>query len=149
MTRKTTPQKKEAHELIKAKAQNFRQHSRQRAKKLNLNELDVPSSKQLEQWLLDKMDLSNPKKPVYYCAYTGNAVKLSELEIDHIKPLSLGGGLDSDNLCVTSKRMNAIKSDMTSNGFLKLLELLDTMTEHDKKSVMSRLYSGNRRFIGK
>lgn len=137
------------HEVIKAKARNFRQHSRQRALKLGLEHklIEIPSSKQIEQWLLDKMDFTVPSKPVFYCAYTSDKLKLSELEIDHIKPLSLDGDLGFDNLCVTSKRINGIKGDMTNGDFLKLLDLLDDMTEHSKKSVMTRLYAGNRRFI--
>lgn len=151
MTTKTTTNLKPLpHEVIKAKARNFRQHSRQRAKKLEMspqNLAEIPSAKQLEHWLLDKMDLSNPSKPMFYCAYTSDKIKLCELEIDHVKPLSLGGSLGFDNLCVTSKRINGVKGDMTSTDFFKLLECLEKMTEHSKKSVMSRLYAGNRRFF--
>ena len=151
MTQKPKPPKKLPHEIIKAKAQNFRQHSRQRAKKLVLEHKisEIPDAKQIENWLLEKLDLTNPKKPVFYCAYTGDIVKLSELEIDHINPITQGGGFGFENLCITSKRINGIKGDMTCPAFMKLLELLNEMLDHDKKSVMSRLYSGNRRFIGK
>lgn len=145
MTRTKKPT--QLHETIKKKAQNFRQNSRSRAIKLGRNYDDLPSSGQIAHWMIDKIDFKTPRRPFFTCNYTDVPVYLKDAEIDHIVPISQGGGFDIENMCITSKRMNAIKSDMTPEGFRQLLLFLEQLSQHDRKSIESRLYAGNRKFF--
>jgi 5-methylcytosine-specific restriction endonuclease McrA len=49
----------------------------------------------------------------YCCQYTGELLKPSELDIDHVQPLSRGGTNSWDNMVVTSIKLNRKKDNKT------------------------------------
>jgi 5-methylcytosine-specific restriction endonuclease McrA len=47
----------------------------------------------------------------FACAYCGDRLHKRDLTIDHIVPVSRGGGHELDNLCVACKPCNSSKAD--------------------------------------
>lgn len=53
------------------------------------------------------------------CVYSGKALTADEVVIDHVIPLAKGGRNNPENLVVSSKLMNTLKSDLTVEEFCK------------------------------
>jgi len=67
------------------------------------------------------------------CIYCGHPLTLSSMEIDHIVPLSKGGGKDYDNLVCCCPHCNAKKGDMDARDFV------DSMPAGKQLSYENRL----------
>jgi 5-methylcytosine-specific restriction endonuclease McrA len=113
-------------------ARRLRQNLRARAKSSEHLEVeDVPSADDLYTWLKSQTPLT--------CYYTNRGIKLSEVNIDHKTPVSLGGTNDISNLCVCHKSVNKAKGSFTEAEFFKLLSVFEG---NAKEYLMSRLRRG-------
>ena len=65
------------------------------------------------------------------CAYCGNHITLDEMQVDHIKPLALGGADDISNLAPACRMCNFYKSTLTLEKFREQLGLLKVRLEKD------------------
>lgn len=65
------------------------------------------------------------------CAYCGNHISLDEMQVDHIKPLALGGADDMSNLAPACRMCNFYKSTLTLEKFREQLGLLKVRLEKD------------------
>lgn len=131
------------------RAERFRAKSLARARKLKMNVDDVPSRKQLEHWILDNMKFDSDCISTYAffeCYITGLRVMLPDAEIDHIN--GVRNGLGFDNMGVTSREFNQIKSDMPLRDFKALMACIAEFDDAGK-SVMTRLKRGNMVFMRK
>lgn len=66
------------------------------------------------------------------CPYCGDKIALGTFSVDHILPLSRGGGHQALNLVVCCRRCNMAKGDMSSQEFSALL---DTIAKFDDKGL--------------
>lgn len=53
-----------------------------------------------------------------HCIYCGHPVKLEEMEVDHIEPLSRGGSNGMENKVCSCPHCNAAKGNLTLEAFL-------------------------------
>jgi 5-methylcytosine-specific restriction endonuclease McrA len=135
--------------IAKSKAATFRGHCLTRADKLGIDRANVPMPKEIEAWLLtyeSRLEMSR-KRFYLRCEYTGELIKLADLQIDHRTPISRGGSFGVENLAITSGKVNQYKSELTGDEFGELLELLNHFEPVAKKNVLSRLRSGGGRFF--
>jgi 5-methylcytosine-specific restriction endonuclease McrA len=116
------------------KAQQYRSSWRRRCKKSGGNLNDIPVRKVIQEWLVNQ-------KP-YTCYITNDLLKETDVEADHIQPISRGGSFKLSNVGLTSKRMNQIKGDMTISELHQLLELVSKW-EDKGKSLFKRLLSSS------
>lgn len=65
------------------------------------------------------------------CAYCGNHISLDEMQVDHIKPLALGGADDISNFAPACRMCNYYKSTLTLEKFREQLGLLKGRLEKD------------------
>lgn len=65
------------------------------------------------------------------CAYCGSHIRLDEMQVDHIKPLALGGADDISNLAPACRMCNFYKSTLTLEKFREQLGLLKGRLEKD------------------
>ena len=65
------------------------------------------------------------------CAYCGNHISLAEMQVDHIKPLALGGADDISNFAPACRICNYYKSTLTIEKFREQLGLLKGRLEKD------------------
>lgn len=149
MTNKKQPKKLTPTQWAKQRAERFRAKSLARAKKLKMDVKDVPSRAQIEHWLIDNMQFDSDSISTYAfyeCYITGLRVMLPDAEIDHINGVK--NGLGFDNMGVTSRDFNKIKSDMPLRDFKALMDCI-ALFEDAGKSVMTRLKRGNMVFVRK
>lgn len=147
MTNKKQPKKLTPTQWAKQRAERFRAKSLARARKLKLDVKDVPSRAKIEHWLLDNMKFDSDcisTYAFYECYITGLRVMLPDAEIDHIN--GVRNGLGFDNMGVTSREFNQIKSDMQLNEFKALMACIAEFDDAGK-SVMTRLKRGNMVFV--
>ena len=130
--------------LAKKKAATFRSHCLTRADKHGIDRALVPMPREFEQWLLTYQNKAETLRGRFYlrCEYTGELVKLDDIQIDHKTPVSRGGSFAVDNLAITSGQVNQWKGELIDNEFSSLLELLNQFEPVAKKNVLSRLRSG-------
>ena len=65
------------------------------------------------------------------CAYCGSHISLDEMQVDHIKPLALGGADDISNFAPACRMCNYYKSTLTIEKFREQLGLLKGRLEKD------------------
>lgn len=65
------------------------------------------------------------------CAYCGSHISLDEMQVDHIKPLALGGADDISNFAPACRMCNFYKSTLTIEKFREQLGLLKGRLEKD------------------
>lgn len=68
-----------------------------------------------------------------HCIYCGHPVKLEEMEVDHIEPLSRGGSNGMENKVCSCPQCNAAKGGQT------LEEFLDGMSPKERKRYSNRI----------
>jgi hypothetical protein len=73
------------------------------------------------------------------CRYCRGFFTLTDLAVDHAKPLSRGGSAGLDNLEYPCKSCNDRKGSMSPDEFLALLEFLDTRIPLARIDVLKRL----------
>jgi len=149
MTKKPTPKKLTPTEWARQRAERFRAKSLARARKLKMDVKEVPSRAQIEHWLIDNMHLDSDSISTYAfyeCYITGLRVMLPDAEIDHIN--GVRNGLGFDNMGITSRDFNQIKSDMQLSEFKALMDCLAGFDDAGR-SVMTRLKRGNMVFVRK
>jgi hypothetical protein len=111
-----------------------------RARKVGISKEEVPTRAEIQK-VLEELCYSG-----LICYYSRlQFFNPKYLEIDHKQPISRGGSFKLDNICITTKRMNSAKGDMTEKEFLSLLEVISTF-EDKGNSVISRLVSSNNKF---
>jgi hypothetical protein len=98
------------------------------------------TKQELRGWLLEKVGLSAIR-----CRYCRQAIDIVSLTLDHITPRALGGRFTLANLdCQCCQDCNGRKSNMTSFGFLNLLEFAQNrLVPHDYDVLMKRLLEAN------
>lgn len=123
------------------KSHQLRSNWATRAKKLKVDNPELPSAKEIRDWL-------NSQKP-YTCYYTGESVTEKHLGLDHLTPIARGGVYNLSNIVVTSQYINGAKGEMTEQEFRELLELVSSW-EDKGKSLLKRLrFSGGMYTKGK
>ena len=136
--------------LAKSKAATFRGHCLTRADKHGIDRVNVPMPKEIEAWLLlnyeAKIEISR-KRLYLRCEYTGELVKLSDIQIDHRTPISRGGSFGIEILAITSGKTNQHKGELLDSEFSQLLTLLNQFEPIAKNNVLSRLRRGGGRFF--
>ena len=123
----------------KWKATQFRSNWRRRAKIHGVDVKEVPTVKEIIDWL--------DKQVPFTCFYTGEKLE-REFGVDHIVSLTRGGSFSLDNLCITNPFINGAKGSMTGDEFKSLLDLISTW-EDGGKEVLRRLRSAGTMFGGK
>lgn len=58
------------------------------------------------------------------CCYTGQALTLENMQLDHVIPLSRNGYHEMENVCWTTKRINRMKGTMTEREFVEVCEMV-------------------------
>ena len=136
--------------VAKAKAANFRNNCLARADKHGIDRANVPMPKEIEAWLLTyESQLEVSRKRLYLrCEYTGELVKIADIQIDHRTPIGRGGSFGIENLAVTTAQNNQRKGSLTQSEFLKLLAWLDLngFEPAAKKDILTRLRRGYIKF---
>ena len=134
--------------LAKQKAANFRNNCLYRADKYGIDRANVPMPKEIEAWLLTyEAKIETSRKRLYLrCEYTGELIKLSDIQIDHRTPISRGGSFGIENLAITSGKTNQHKGELLDSEFSQLLTLLNQFEPIAKNNVLSRLRRGGGRF---
>jgi HNH endonuclease len=127
--------------IAKAKAANFRNNCLNRADKLGIDRANVPMPKEIEAWLLtyEQQIETNRKRLYLRCEYTGELVKIADIQIDHRTPISRGGSFGIENLAITNGKTNQHKGSLKKSEFLELLQLLDGFEPVAKTDVLARL----------
>lgn len=136
--------------IAKQKAANFRNNCLVRADKIGIDRDNIPMPKEIEAWLLtyEQQIEVNRKRLYLRCEYTGELIKLADIQIDHRTPISRDGSFGIENLAITGAQNNQRKGSLTSVEFLELLRLLDGFDQVAKTDVLTRLRRGavNRKF---
>lgn len=135
--------------IAKAKSSNFRNNCLSRADKLGIDRVCVPMPKEIESWLLtyeSKIEISR-KRLCLRCEYTGELIKLVDIQIDHRIPISRSGSFGIENLAITSGKSNQHKGELLDSEFSQLLTLLNQFEPIAKNNVLSRLRRGGGRFF--
>lgn len=137
--------------IAKAKAANFRNNCLVRADKLDIDRTLIPMPNEFYLWLMTyEPKLETYRKRLYLrCEYTGEKIKLDDIQIDHKTPISRGGLFGIENLAITSDKTNQYKGSLNQMEFLSLLSLLNTFDEVARIDVLTRLRSGGNRWIFK
>ena len=76
------------------------------------------------------------------CKYCGKILKLDNMVVDHIIPISRQGSSNIDNLQVICKTSNGVKGSLSEDNLQLLLEWLDSVPEDLKKDILTRLARG-------
>lgn len=119
------------------RAGNIRSSHMARARKLGLDRIEIPTRHEIASWLKDQEPLT--------CYYSGVPVDLMKMHVDHKIPLSRGGKLGFDNLCVACPKINSAKGQMTDSEFKSLWSLISSW-EDGGAYLLMRLRQG---FMGK
>lgn len=130
--------------IAKKKAATFRNNCLSRADKHGIDRLNVPMPREIEEWLLTHQDRVETVRNRFYlrCEYTGELIKIADIQIDHRTPISRGGTFRIENLAVTSGKTNQHKGSLKESEFLELLQLLDSFEPVAKADVLTRLRRG-------
>lgn len=82
-----------------------------------------------------------------YCSYTGEELYPAwDLSVDHIVPLSRGGGNVRENLALVHIYTNQYKGNLTGQEFVGLIRLASTWPAEARVDFMARLRAGGRRW---
>lgn len=76
------------------------------------------------------------------CKYCGKILKIDNMVVDHIVPISKLGSSNIENLQIICKTSNGVKGSLTEDNLTLLLEWLDTVPEDLKKDITTRLARG-------
>ena len=79
----------------------------------------VCSMEQLAAWLLG--EAQDKVKLVWRCKYCRDFLKLNQITVDHLMPVSLGGSNRLDNLGVACRKCNERKGPISAEFFERLL----------------------------
>jgi hypothetical protein len=127
--------------IIKQKAQNFRVHCLARARNNNHNMESIPMPKVIAAWLEIQPQIIKSGRLYFYCYLTNDLIPVDKIEIDHLVPVVRCGNYSTDNLGVTSKKLNAAKGIRTEKEFKALLDLIASFDDKGK-SIIADLYRG-------
>jgi len=116
------------------KSSGLRSSWRARAKKNELNLLSVPTRIEIQDWLKSKYPFKD--------YLTGESLTKTQIELDHITPVSRGGTFSLSNIGVTSKKNNSAKGDLTQEEYQGLL-LAIVRWEDQGERLLSRLRRSN------
>jgi hypothetical protein len=75
----------------------------------------------------------------FRCRYCTGFFTLEQVAVDHMLPLSRGGGVELENLDYPCKPCNARKGSMPPDKYFKLLKFLDDELPLEKTDVLQRL----------
>lgn len=76
------------------------------------------------------------------CRYCGKILKIANMAIDHIIPISKGGSSCIDNLQIICQTSNRVKGSLEEHNFKLLLDWLETVPPELKKDISIRLARG-------
>ena len=135
--------------IAKAKAANFRNNCLVRADKLDIDRASIPMPNEFYLWLMTyEPKLETYRKRLYLrCEYTGERIKLDDIQIDHKTPISRGGLFGVENLAITNGKTNQHKGSLNQVEFLELLALLNMFDPVAKTDVLTRLRGGGNRWV--
>lgn len=66
-----------------------------------------------------------------HCAYCGKKIEYKDMQVDHMKPLRLGGADDMSNYMPACRSCNHYKRGNSLEGFRKLVEEIPNKLERD------------------
>lgn len=75
----------------------------------------------------------------FRCRYCNGFFTLEQVAVDHMLPLSRGGGVELENLDYPCKPCNARKGSMPPDKYFRLLKFLDDELPLEKTDVLQRL----------
>jgi 5-methylcytosine-specific restriction endonuclease McrA len=75
----------------------------------------------------------------FRCRYCNGFFTLEQVAVDHMLPLSRGGGVELENLDYPCKPCNARKGSMPPEEYFKLLKFLDDELPLEKADILQRL----------
>jgi len=78
-------------------------------------------------WLIEQ--LGGTTEGMARCAYSGVPVTALDLRVDHDIPISRGGSLGLENLCVTTDSANREKGGLTGEEYRNLLSNLEGLLQ--------------------
>jgi len=76
------------------------------------------------------------------CKYCGKTMKIANMAVDHIHPISKGGNSTVENLQIICQTSNRVKGSLEEQNFQILLDWLETVPPELKKDVSIRLARG-------
>ena len=77
-----------------------------------------------------------------HCAYCGCEITPEKMQIDHVKPLYLGGSNDLENLMPACASCNHYKSTYTLEGFRSIVEKAPAILRRDSATFRNALRLG-------
>jgi hypothetical protein len=83
------------------------------------------------------------------CHYCSTPVNIFTLQVDHMTPISQGGALGFENLCIACEPCNQTKGNLTAEGFVLLREFMrEKLPPVDGENLRRRLQSDIRLAYG-
>jgi 5-methylcytosine-specific restriction endonuclease McrA len=73
------------------------------------------------------------------CHYCNRPLNIITLQLDHMVPISQGGELGWNNLCVACEPCNQMKGNVTAATFVRVLAFIETLPPFDGESLRNRL----------
>ena len=116
------------------KARGMRSQWLARASKVGAVKSTVPGIAPIKKWLI--------KQEPYTCYFTGRSLNRDSMQLDHLTPVSRGGGFNLTNVATTSKDMNLLKADILAEDFIQLLDLVSDW--EDKGNALFKMMRGSR-----
>lgn len=78
-----------------------------------------------------------------HCAYCGKKIAIKEMQVDHLKPLRLGGEDEMSNYMPTCRMCNHYKRGNTLEGFRKAIERIPAKLQRDSYIYRVGVQYGN------
>lgn len=78
-----------------------------------------------------------------HCAYCGKELTIEETQVDHLKPLRLGGEDEMSNYMPTCRMCNHYKRGNTLEGFRKAIERIPAKLQRDSYIYRVGVQYGN------
>lgn len=73
------------------------------------------------------------------CKYCGKKILLSNLNCDHIIPMSAGGATNANNLAAICHSCNRVKGALPEKDFIELLDWLKDKPDNFRNDILRRL----------
>jgi HNH endonuclease len=85
----------------------------------------------------------------FKCPFCGRVCDISEVEFDHMVPLSRGGGLGLDNIGAPCAKCNSAKGEATAQEWTLFMEFLERVIPLARPDILHRLATYGKLVSGK
>lgn len=123
--KKTDPLEYKARNIRNRLLSRVKDHSDSRRK-------TTPTKAEIKRWLSSQD---------FTCYYSGEALDIFDMHVDHKTPFNRGGTNELDNLCLCTSKMNTAKGGLNEKEFRELLELISSWEDKGER-LLRRLRQG-------